>query len=192
MSVILFIVILVVLIVGHEFGHFIVAKLSGMRVPEFGLGFPPKLWGKKIGDTEYTINALPFGGFVKPQGESDEEIQKRGGESQKGDFISAPILSRIFVIVSGVFMNYLLAYVLFVWVFCLGRSVLHPVIGGLIEGYPAQTSGFQIGDRVISVNEKPVGNWQDLTYQISKSVTVPILFSGLVDNSNEYSKSNLE
>ena len=62
---------LVALIVGHEFGHLIVAKLSGMKVPEFGLGFPPKLWGKKIGETEYTINALPFGGFVKIVGEDE-------------------------------------------------------------------------------------------------------------------------
>ena len=65
MSVALFILILLILVVGHELGHFFVAKWTGMKVPEFGVGFPPKLWGIRLGETEYTINALPFGGFVK-------------------------------------------------------------------------------------------------------------------------------
>ena len=73
MNIIIFIVILAILILAHEFGHFIVAKKSGIRVDEFGIGFPPKIWGKKFGETEYTINALPFGGFVKIFGETPDE-----------------------------------------------------------------------------------------------------------------------
>ena len=73
MTIILFVLVLVALIVVHEFGHFVVAKLSKMRVDEFGIGYPPRIWGKKIGETEYTLNALPFGGFVKIYGEDEQD-----------------------------------------------------------------------------------------------------------------------
>jgi len=72
MTIIIFILVLVALIVVHEFGHFVAAKLSGMRVDEFGIGYPPKAWGKTIGETTYTLNWLPFGGFVKIFGEEPE------------------------------------------------------------------------------------------------------------------------
>ena len=89
MSIIIFIVILLVLVVSHEFGHFIVAKKSGIRVDEFSFGFPPKLYGKKIGETTYNLNALPFGGYVKIFGENgdDENINE---EDKKRSFTSKP------------------------------------------------------------------------------------------------------
>ena len=76
MSIILFLIILVILIVSHEFGHFIVAKKSGIRVDEFAIGFPPRLWSTKRGETEYSVNALPFGGFVKIFGENPPTLSE--------------------------------------------------------------------------------------------------------------------
>ncbi len=106
LTAIIFIIVLGVLVFVHEFGHFIFAKRAGMKVEEFGLGFPPRLWGKKKGDTLYSINAIPFGGFVKILGEEGEE--RNNPES----FSSKPVGPRLLVIVAGVTMNFFLAVAL--------------------------------------------------------------------------------
>ncbi len=108
MTILIFVLVLVALIVVHEFGHFLVAKWSGMRVDEFGLGYPPKAWGKKIGETEYTLNWLPFGGFVKIFGEDPEPGEKPAPRS----FGSRPRVLQAAVLVAGIAMNLLFAYVL--------------------------------------------------------------------------------
>ncbi len=92
-----------VLVLVHEFGHFIFARRAGMKVEEFGFGFPPRIWGKKKGDTTYSINLIPFGGFVKIFGENG------GHQSETGSFSSKSVTSRLKVIVAGVVMNLLLA-----------------------------------------------------------------------------------
>lgn len=118
-----FLILLSVLVLIHELGHFLVAKKFGIKVEEFGWGFPPKIWGKKIGETEYTINALPFGGFVKLYGEDDAgggrvgSAKVSGKNSQKNDskraFFSKPLWQKALVVVAGVVMNVLLAFAIF-------------------------------------------------------------------------------
>lgn len=102
-TAIIFIIVLAVLILVHEFGHFIVAKRAGMRVDEFGFGFPPRIWGIKKGETIYSINAIPFGGFVKIFGEDGE------AKDNPGSFSSKPAHKRFNVVAAGVVMNFLLA-----------------------------------------------------------------------------------
>ncbi len=102
-SAIIFIIVIGILVLVHELGHFIMAKRAGMKVEEFGFGFPPRLWGIKKGETVYSINAIPFGGFVKIFGENDEE------KKEAGSFASKSIWSRFKVIAAGVTMNFLLA-----------------------------------------------------------------------------------
>src|SRR3989344_4872968 len=102
-TAIIFIIVLAVLILVHEFGHFIAAKRAGMKVEEFGFGFPPRIWGIKRGGTVYSINAIPFGGFVKIFGEDDEE------KKETGSFASKPLWARFKVVAAGVTMNFLLA-----------------------------------------------------------------------------------
>lgn len=119
MAILIFIVVLVLLILVHELGHFIVAKRSGIRVDEFGIGFPPKLFGKKFGETEYTINALPIGGFVRIYGEdyADENgavIDEPRSFVRKSKWIQAAVL------VAGVAFNILFAWLLFVFGFMYG------------------------------------------------------------------------
>ena len=112
LSFLAFILILSFLILIHEFGHFITAKKMGIAVEEFGLGIPPRIFGKKIGNTIYSINALPFGGFVRLKGEDSLEVS----ESELHDhenFVSKTPKQRILVILAGVFMNMLLGAVLF-------------------------------------------------------------------------------
>ena len=130
-TIIIFILMLGVLILFHEFGHFFAAKKSGMKVKEFGFGYPPRIWGKKVGDTIYSINLLPLGGFVKILGEDEESDSKNA-------FGNKPIKNRIFVIISGVLMNFILAFIAFMIAFWCS---LPPLIsspeayrGAIVEG----------------------------------------------------------
>jgi len=106
MSLVLFFIVLAVLILSHEFGHFIAAKKSGIRVDEFGFGFPPRLFGFKKGGTDYSINLIPFGGFVKIHGEEGENAH------DKTSFSSKSIGARALVIAAGVIFNIILAWFL--------------------------------------------------------------------------------
>lgn len=118
MTILLFIGVLFVLILVHEWGHFITAKKTGMRVDEFGIGFPPKLFGIKKGETEYSLNAFPIGGFVRIFGED------AAGAADSGDyersFIARPKWAQAVVLVAGVVMNILFAWLLFAAVFMIG------------------------------------------------------------------------
>ncbi len=137
MSVIIFLIILLVLVLVHEWGHFFSAKKFGIKVEEFGFGFPPKLFGKKYGETEYTINALPFGGFVKIFGENPDEASISGPEANRS-FISKPRWQQAIVLFAGVFMNFVLAWVLF--------SI------GFISGMPTSMKNIPDGANVQDVN----------------------------------------
>ena len=99
MNILLFLIILLVLVLVHEFGHFFVAKRFGIRVDEFGFGFPPKLFGKKYGETEYTVNLLPLGGFVKIFGETPDDLPAVPSAQlmQAGENISGPDSGRSFI-----------------------------------------------------------------------------------------------
>lgn len=122
MSILIFFLILFVLVLVHEFGHFVVAKKTGMRVDEFGIGFPPKLFSVKKGETEYSFNVFPIGGFVKILGENLEDMHddmdSNRSFSSKGKWQQAAVL------VAGVTMNILFAWLLFVIVFTVGTQTL--------------------------------------------------------------------
>jgi len=111
MNILIFLIILIVLVISHEFGHFIVAKKSGIRVDEFSFGFPPKLFGIKKGETEYNFNALPFGGYVKIYGENPDEENMNGLDKDRS-FVNKPKHIQAFVLVAGIVMNLLVAWLL--------------------------------------------------------------------------------
>lgn len=117
-AIFLFILILLVLVIVHEFGHFIVAKLTGMRVDEFAFGFPPKIFGKKIGETTYALNALPLGGYVSIWGEngSEEDKQENGAATHPRAFGNRPWWAQLLVLIAGVTMNMLLALCIFIFI----------------------------------------------------------------------------
>lgn len=160
MFIILFLAVLGVLILSHEFGHFIVAKKSGMRVDEFAFGFPPRLFKFKKGETLYSINLIPFGGYVKIHGEEGE------GEEDPRSFASKPISARAAVIIAGVFFNILLAWLLLSVGYSLGLpgSVGAAPKGADIRdekivilqvqsGTPAEAAGFKLGDELVGFKE---------------------------------------
>jgi len=157
-------IILGFLIFVHELGHFLMCRWSGVAVEKFSIGFGPEIFRWKGRNTEYVISIIPLGGFVKPKGESFSELEK--GSLQKGDFLAASKWQRLAILVAGVAMNYLFAFLLLVPVFHLGFPVLKSTIGGFVAGYPAETSGLRTGDQVVSVNGRPVSNWQEMTLAI--------------------------
>ncbi len=166
MTILLFVLVLVALIVVHEFGHFVVAKLSGMRVDEFGIGYPPKAWGKKFGETEYTLNWLPFGGFVKIHGEDPQE----GADPDPRAFSSKPRILQALVLLAGIGMNLLFAWVLLSTTLALGTTRAlsaeevtrapdaQLAIASVLPGSPAAKAGLVPGDIILS-SEGPGGSY---------------------------------
>ena len=166
-SIIPTIVVLGVLITIHEFGHFLACRLSGVNVEKFSIGFGPEILRVKRGVTEYVIALFPLGGYVKPAGESASEVAEHGARA--GDYLSAPLLKRIFIVCAGVLMNYALALVLFTVIFMIGRPVPGTTIGGFVDGYPAVESGLLKGDKINAIDGMPVSTWVEMTGAFEKS-----------------------
>lgn len=140
---------LVILILGHEFGHFLAAKLFGLRVDEFGIGFPPKVFSKRIHETRYSFNLLPFGGFVKIHGEHSSADEKL--EEPERSFVHQPAWRRSVIIIAGAFMNFLIGWLAFSAVFMLGIPT-RILIEGVLPGSPAAEAGLEAGTYVEGFN----------------------------------------
>lgn len=180
-----FLLILSVLVLIHEAGHYFVAKKLGIKVEEFGFGLPPRLWGKKVGETIYSINWLPIGGFVKLYGEDEagagriapnkHEQTKHKGKDADRSYISRPIWQRTAVVIAGVVMNTLLAFVIYyVFMFVGGFKTELPLIGNhnfffvnqekttsvvvneVVKNSPAEKAGLKQFSRVITVNGQKI------------------------------------
>ncbi|MHB8652089.1 MAG: M50 family metallopeptidase [Minisyncoccota bacterium] len=162
MSVVIFIIILVVLILAHEFGHFIVAKKLGIRVDEFGIGFPPRLWAKKWGETEYSLNAIPFGGFVKIFGEAVEDGASSTPEPRS--FVAQSRYKQAMVIAAGIVFNLLFAWLVLALGLTFGlRSSasdlpkgatiqdVQVVVVGVLPKSPAALAHLAVGDTIIKL-----------------------------------------
>ncbi len=161
------------LIVIHECGHFLVAKLSGVGVVTFSVGFGPKLWVRKRGETEYALSAFPLGGYVKMVGEDpDEEVPQHEIERS---FSHKGLLKRIAIVAAGPGFNLLLAVVLLMFVyFFYGVPVLSTRVGSLESGAPAEQAGIRKGDRIVAVNGRAVDEWDELSKTIRESQGAPL------------------
>ncbi len=154
----------------HELGHFTMAKLFKIKVELFALGFGPELFGFTIGETRYSICAIPLGGMVKMPG---EDINSASGS--KDEFLSQPWYKRLLVAICGPLMNYALAVLIFtVIIFHWGLSNPSdkPVIGEVVPGMPAQTAGLIPGDKVMKVDQATVSTWEDLAKYIHSKANV--------------------
>lgn len=165
MSVLVFLLALSILVFVHEFGHFIAAKKSGVKVEEFGFGLPPRIFGRKIGDTLYSINLLPIGGFVKLKGEEGEVL----GFGSEGSFASAPNSKRLIIVLAGVIGNLLLAYLIFVLLFLVGNPTMagKVKISGVAKDSPAEASQIKPGDYVLKVDGKEVPEPSDFISRVN-------------------------
>ena len=172
LSIIKGIILLGILVFIHELGHFLTAKWLGVRVLKFSVGFGKKIIGRKRGETEYQIAAIPLGGYVKLFGESpDEEVS----ESERSrSFTGQSVIRRVLIVAAGPVMNLLLALVIFPLVFMIGSQQpsylsTKPVIGWVEPESPAAEQGFRPGDQVMTINGKSIPDWESLTTRILTS-----------------------
>lgn len=150
-SIIIFLAVLSLLVLVHEFGHYWVARRNGVLVEEFGIGYPPRVYGKKIGETIYSVNALPFGGFVRLHGENMDESMSKPERA----FLNKSKKTRALIVVAGVVMNFILAIVAFAIVYTFSGIPIETsdvTILEISEGSPASEADFVVGDVVKDVN----------------------------------------
>lgn len=161
------IVVLGILIFVHELGHFLLAKKLGVGVLTFSLGFGPKIFGRKIGETQYQIAMVPLGGFVKLIGENPEEKVKE--EDLARSFSNQPLWKRGLIIAAGPFFNFFLAIVLFSTINLFGIPYSPPKVGEVNPGLPAEAAGLKKGDLILSIDGQKVKKWEDLSRMIRGS-----------------------
>jgi regulator of sigma E protease len=176
-SFLTFLFVLGILIIVHEFGHFIAAKKVGVRVEKFSIGFGKELLKKKNKDTQYSISAIPLGGYVKLAGDNLEDYR---GEAY--EYFSKPPGKRFWIIFLGPFLNYVLGF-LFLWlIFCVGYPTMTTKIGGLLDGFGAKEAGLKVADKITAVDGEAVEYWEDLQGVIqSKSLSAKVKLNILRD-----------
>lgn len=187
LSILIFILILSVLVMLHEFGHFLAAKRAGIGVEEFGFGLPPRIWGKKIGQTLYSINWLPFGGFVKLIGEDPTDARRE----EPNSFFTKPLSARMKVVVAGVVFNFILAVLIFyIVIFALGFKVSLPLlvdhrfkfvnqtkqvlVADVVVGGAASGADISVGDSIVLAAGAKISEIADLQKIIRENQDNPV------------------
>ncbi|MFA6350032.1 MAG: RIP metalloprotease RseP [Candidatus Omnitrophota bacterium] len=160
-ALLIFIFVLGIVIISHEFGHFIVAKKIGVRVEKFSFGFGRALLKAKKGDTEYALSSIPLGGYVKLAGDNFEEFKGKPDE-----YLSRPPGQRAAIVFFGPLFNYILGFLCFWFIFFSGYPTLTTKVGGLLDDFGAKSSGMQIGDKIIAVEGNKVFYWDDLQKEV--------------------------
>ncbi len=166
-----------ILVFVHELGHFILAKLVGIRVERFSLGFPPRMFGKQIGETDYCISWIPLGGYVKMSGMIDESMEADAIKGEPWEFMSKPIYQRFLVIFAGPAMNILLAILIFGLIaYFTGLNEPLGVSVGKINPKIATVTNLQAGDMILSVNDQSVKTWSEVDALTENAEQVNITF----------------
>jgi len=160
-----FVILLGILIFIHEFGHFIVARLCGVRVEVFSLGFGKKIFQHKRGDTNYCISIIPLGGYVKMFG--DQPGAEVSEEDKKFSFTHKTVGQRISIVLAGPLMNFFFAIFIFFVVAFIGEDYRAPKVGDLEANTKAYAAGFRSGDKILSVNGTDVNTWEDFEKKLS-------------------------
>lgn len=164
LSLLVFIIIISILIIVHEFGHFIGARLSGVKVEKFAIGFGPPFLTWQGKETKVLICLFPLGGYVKLAGDDRAECKGRVFE-----FLSKPVRIKMGIVFAGPLFNYILAFLLLWCVSFIGLPYPDCVVGEVLKDYPAYAAGIQLGDRIVEVSGKRVESWPEMTKIIYKS-----------------------
>lgn len=157
------------LVIVHELGHFVVARWSGVRILRFSVGFGPRVMAWTRGDTEYAVSAIPLGGYVKMAGE-----QRTKETYEPWEYLSKPVGTRARIVFAGPLVNYLVAFASLWLVFVIGYPELLPEVGKVVDGMPAQAAGLQQGDRIQSINGRPIHTWEEMTQVIYEAPGRPL------------------
>ena len=156
------IILLGVLVIAHEFGHFIIAKKNGIWVQEFAVGMGPKIFSRTKGDTEYSIRILPLGGFCRMEGEAED------GASSSTSFLSKSVGARMAVMAAGPVMNFLLAFLMIFGLTCTTYTAT-PVIKEVLPDSAAAASGLEVGDRIQKIDGKTIHIYDELQYTLQSN-----------------------
>ncbi|WP_104750049.1 RIP metalloprotease RseP [Helicobacter cynogastricus] len=148
------------LIFFHELGHFLAARVCGVGVEVFSIGFGRKLWTKRLGNTQYALSVIPLGGYVK--------LQESPAESPRS-YPNQPLFKKLIILSMGSFFNLLLAFGIYLGVGLVGHASLAPVVGALTPDMPAIKSGIKIGDRIVAVNGTTIKDWEALYKAIQRA-----------------------
>lgn len=148
----------------HELGHYLAAKLFGVRVERFSIGFPPRLAGFQVGDTDYCISAVPLGGYVKLSGMIDENLDDSNLTGADYEFMSKPVYQKVIIITAGVIMNFLLAVVILAGLNYYQGEVILPTttVGAVADSSMVREMGLQPMDRILKIGDEEVNNWQEV------------------------------
>lgn len=197
MTVVYAIIVLGILIFVHELGHFLLAKLMGVSVEKFSLGFGPKLFGKKIGETEYLLSAFPLGGYVKMFGEggfieggesdprpvdenapttvtSEPVLRELTDDEKSRSFAHKPVLARIAIVMAGPVFNLLFAWLIFIVLCMMGVPTVTTKIGEALKDKPAAKAGMQTGDVITAINNLPINRWDQIAEGVAASKGKPL------------------
>lgn len=155
------IIVFLLLILVHEFGHFIIAKSVGIRVLEFAIGMGPAIFKKQKGETLYSIRIFPIGGFCKMEGEDEESDDERSFGNKK-------IWQRFLVLVAGATMNIITGFIIFLIIMSTQQQISIPAIDLVTEGFPAQQAGLLPGDRIVSLDNTRINIQNDYHFQMSR------------------------
>ncbi len=185
LSVLSFFIVLGIVVLIHEFGHYIAARIVGVRVEIFSFGFGKRLFGKQIGETDFRLSLIPLGGYVKLSGEEYEGKDKK--ELRPYDFYAKNRGQRIFVLFMGPFMNFILAFIIMTFInmsgIQLNKYLLEPVkVGYVFEKSPAKDFGLKSGDLIVKLNGNKVENWKDFEMKINVAGKGKILLGVMRDN----------
>ncbi len=182
MTIVLALVVFGVIVTVHEMGHFFTAKYFGVTVHEFSVGMGPKLYSKIKNETEYSIRALPLGGYVRMEGEDSES-------NDPNSFNNKHPLKRMAIIFAGPFMNFILTIILMSILFMIVGVPVNK-IGGLVEDMPAANSGLEVGDKIIQIDNIKIDSWQAVTQSIQSSLDNKLEF--IIQRDNEQMLINVD
>ena len=165
-AIIAAVVLFCLLIAGHEFGHYAAAKLLGVKVNEYSIGMGPLLWQTKKGETEYSLRALPIGGYCKIEGEDGDSDDDRS-------FGKKPWWAKVIILAAGAFMNFVLCILLLIGLFWYSGAY-STTLADVSEGYPAQAAGIQAGDTIVAIDGVEYDDWIEVVNAIEASKGAPM------------------